>query len=264
MRVLITGGHGFVGSYLTRHLRARDVDVEVSDPTVKNTSIDMSRHYQYFRCPQLAGYQAVIHLAAHSSVAACEADPQGAVNNNLLDMIHLARKMKDDQIFIFASSGSVLDRNTSKLYDATKRAGEQILPYVYPRAHILRFGTVCGVSPVMRHDLILNGMVRDAVKTGTITVRNPHAWRPVLFLPDLCAAVDRILKGEAPPGVYDMASFQSRIGGWADMVAQITKAQIVDEGPTPHYDFRMNIPPHGMTTPEEVIGDLVQYWKKRA
>src|ERR1700676_658785 len=118
-RVLITGGAGFVGSYLTRHLRASDFDVEVSDPTVKNTSIDHSRHYQYFRVPNLNIYSAVIHLAAHSSVAACEADPQGAVNNNLLDMIHLARKM-DDQIFIFASSGSVLDGNTTKLYDATK------------------------------------------------------------------------------------------------------------------------------------------------
>lgn len=263
MRILITGGHGYVGSYLTKHLRARDFDVEVSDPTVKNTSIDMSRHYQYFRCPQLNGYQAVMHLAAHSSVAACDADPQGAVNNNLLDMIHLARKM-DDQIFIFASSGSVLDGNTSKLYDATKRAGEQILPYVYPRAHILRFGTVCGVSPVMREDLILNGMVRDAVRTGVITVRNSHAWRPVLFLPDLCAAVDRILAGQMPSGVHDLASFQARIGGWADMVSQVTGARIEDAGLTEHYEFRMTIPPKGLTTPEAMIKELMEYWRGRS
>lgn len=259
MRILITGGHGYVGSYLTRHLRSHDFDVEVSDPTVKNSAIDMTRHYQYFRVPNLNGYQAIIHLAAHSSVAACESDPQGAVNNNLTDTIHLARKL-DDQMFIFASSGSVLDQNTTRLYDATKRSAEQLLPYIYPRSHVLRFGTVCGVSPVMREALILNGMTRDAVRKDVITVRNPHAWRPVLFLPDLCAAVERILAGETQPGVHDLASFQARIGGWADMVSQATGVGIVEEGPTPHYDFKM-MTVDNPTPPEKVIGELVKYWR---
>lgn len=258
-RILITGGHGYIGASLTRHLRSQDYDVEVSDPAVKNSAIDMTRHYQYFRVPNLNGYQVIIHLAAHSSVVACEADPQGAVNNNLTDTIHLARKL-DDQVFIFASSGSVLDPNTSKLYDATKRSAEQLLPYIYPPCHILRFGTVCGVSPVMREDLILNAMTRDAVRNDVVSVRNSNAWRPVLFLPDLCAAVDRILAGKTEPGVHDMASFQARIGSWADMVSRATGAKIVEEGPSPHYDFRM-MPMANPTPPETVIGELVKHWR---
>lgn len=260
-RILITGGAGYVGSVLTRHLRGRDFDVEVSDPLVKPSTQDMTRHYQYFRIPQMNTYDAVIHLAAHSTVAACEADPAGAIDNNILQTIRLARQMSF-QTLIFASSGSVLDCNTVKLYDTTKRTIEQALPYIYPKAHILRFGTVCGVSPAMRGELLLNGMVRDAVRTGAITVRNPHAGRPVLFFPDLCAAVDRILSGDCPPGLYNTASFQTSIGGWADMVAGVTGASIVEEGPCPHYSFKM-VPPLTGTEPEKVIKELMEYWRKR-
>lgn len=263
-RVLITGGHGYIGSLLTRHLRAQDIDVEVSDPTVKNFGTrDMTRHYQHFRCPQLNTYSHIIHLAAHSSVAACEADPSGAIDNNILNTIRLGRQLSE-QTLIFASSGSVLDANTTRLYDTTKSTAEQVLPYVHRDTHILRFGTVCGVSPVMREDLILNGMVRDAVRTKVVTVRNPHAWRPVLFFPDLCAAVDDIIAGHADPGVRDLASYQARIGGWADMVAKITGAEIVDDGLTPHYDFKMAVVPKSLTSPEKVINELVGYWRARS
>lgn len=262
-RILITGGAGYIGSVLTRHLRAADHDVDVSDPTVKNTRQDMSRHYQHFRGPALNGYDAIIHLAAHSSVAACEADPEGAIANNLVDLLSMARKLRGPKL-IFASTGSILDPAAAQLYDTTKRAAEKALPYIYANTYSFRFGTVCGVSPVMRDDLILNGMTRDAVRTGTVRVRNPGAYRPVLFLTDLCAAMDRVIAEKMPAGVYNLASFQAKVGGWADMVAQATGAKIVDEGPTPHYDFKMMVPPTGATPPDVAIRELVEYWRARS
>ncbi len=233
----------------------------VIDPLAGGPIRYPARRYQDFLAKWVNDFDTIIHLAALSSVAACYAHPVGALTNNLTDLVAFTRTLKH-QALIFASTGSLHDRNTRTLYDLTKQAAELVLPKVHPNTHILRLGTVCGVSPVMREDLILNGMTRDAVRTGTITVRNPGAWRPVLFFPDLCAAVDRILAGENP-GIHELASFQCRIGGWAEMVARSTGANIVDAEMTPHYDFRMPVL-DSVTTPERVIEGLVGYWREKS
>lgn len=257
-RILITGAMGYIGSVLTPHLRALGHDVSVIDPRAEPPT-----RYQDLIYGTGVHPDTIIHLAAHSSVGACVADPFGAACNNLTDLLPWSRTLTTEK-FIFASSGSVFDTNTTGLYDATKRAAEQIIPYIYPNTYLLRFGTVCGVSPVMREDLILNGMVRDAVQRGVITVRNPGAWRPVLFFPDLCHAMERLVDSDARPGVYNLASFQARIGGWADMVAGYTGASIEDAGMSDHYDFKMPILPRSLVSVEDVIRGLAGYWREQS
>lgn len=259
-RILITGGAGYIGSVLAAHLIRQEHSVVLCDPMAAD--VTAFRYQDIARNGGLDVFDTIIHLAAHSSVGACEDDPCGAIDNNLVDVIDFARKLSG-QTFIFASTGSIRDPNTTMLYDTTKRAAEQTLPHIYPATHILRFGTVCGVSPVMREDLILNGMVRDAVRTGVITVRNPGAWRPVLFFADLCQAIDLLVTGGSESGVYDLASFQTKIGGWADMVAKETGARIVDEGLTPHYSFRMPVLPKSFVTPEAAIRELMEFWRAK-
>jgi len=48
----------------------------------------------------------------------------------------------------------------------------------------LRQGTVCGHSPRMRFDLIVNIMFKHALAMGEITVNNPSIWRPILSIKD--------------------------------------------------------------------------------
>ena len=254
-RVLLTGGAGYIGCHLAVYLRALGHDIGIVDPNAGNPL-----RYQDTLYGNRPAVDAIIHLAAHSSVSACEKDPYGAVFNNLADIIPWVRSLTTEKL-IFASSGSVFDPNTSNLYDITRRAAEAILPILHPNTYVVRFGTVCGVSQAMRKDLLLNGMARDAVRTGVITVRNPGAWRPVLFFPDLCHAMERLIAGDARPGVYNLASFQARIGGWADMVANETGARIKEGEATPHYDFKMPILPRSLTTPQAVIGELMEYWR---
>lgn len=258
-KILITGGSGYIGSVLHRHLIEAEHAVAIVDPDVGDTL--SVRRYQEVEDWQLQRFDAVIHLAAHSSVAACDADPEGAFANNVAGVVDLISKLRHGQTFIFASTGSLHDINASRVYDRTKRQAETMILCNYPTAHILRLGTVCGVSPAMREDLILNGMTRDAVRKGVIRVTNPHAWRPVLFFPDLLAAVDGVLSGGALVGIHGLASFQARIGSWADMVAKVTGAEIDDVGLSPHYDFRMPLP-SSVTTPEAVIGELAEYWRR--
>lgn len=255
-KILITGGAGYIGSVLAEHLRCAGHYVNTLDNA---RSATYETTYQKFS--PVAHDDTIIHLAAHSSVAACEANPAGALGNNLIDLMEFVRRLRPEQTFIFASTGSLYDSNAHRLYDGTKRAAEMAIPLLHPKSYILRFGTVCGVSPTMREDLILNGMVRDAVRKGVITVYNPGAWRPVLFFADLCYTIERLLGGYAEYGTHGIASFQTKIGGWADMVAHQTAATIVDAGIAPHYNFRMDVLPRSLTTPEAVIEELVEYWR---
>jgi UDP-glucose 4-epimerase len=256
-RILLTGGSGYIGSALHAHLMRAEHEVAIVDRR-HGDNLSTSR-YQDIHPWQLDRFDVVIHLAAHSSVAACEADPDGAWANNAHDLAMFIAKLTT-QTFIFASTGSLYSRNGPRMvYDQTKEAAEASVA-VYPNAHILRLATVCGVSPIMREDLILNGMVRDAVKTGVVTVRNSGAWRPVLFLPDLCWFVDRILAGEETPGCHDLASFNARIGSWADIVATATGAVIKEATDTPTYDFRMPILDGAPGQLDRVLAGLKGYW----
>jgi nucleoside-diphosphate-sugar epimerase len=250
----ITGGLGYVGSALAERLHC-----PASRPLIIVDDSGCSPlRYQHMKTIYNVSF---IHLAAHSSVAACQADPWGAVRNNLSDVIEFVRGMEDDAPFIYASTGSVHDQHHRSLYDETRRALDAIITLLHPNAWGLRFATVCGVSPVMRDDTILNGMTKSAVREGVIRVRNQHKWRPVLSLDDLCWFVDRCLSGDVPPGIHDVATFNCRIGGYADLVRQQTGAEIIEERDTPTYDFSQ--PTLGRTNDiRPVIEELVAYWKQ--
>jgi nucleoside-diphosphate-sugar epimerase len=257
--ILITGCYGYVGNYLLKRLPKGVMGVDNRQfPAI-------GRYQDWIFFPGEVRH--VIHLAAHSSVAACAADPLGAIDNNLTDAIAFARKMLAGQTLIFASTGSIYSRGSERaVYDLTKELAEMALVSVCSTAgvnlHILRLATVAGVSPTMREDLILNGMTRDAVRTGVVTVRNPGAWRPVLFLSDLAWFVDRILSGEVSPGLHDLASYQARIGSWADIVATATGAKIIEAPDTPTYNFRMPILEGAPGRPDDVIEQLVRHWRE--
>jgi nucleoside-diphosphate-sugar epimerase len=112
----------------------------------------------------------------------------------------LSRIARDCRVqkFIFASSCSVygasdsfLDEssplNPLSLYARTKQDSERMLltsqaPDFAPT--ILRLGTLFGLSPRMRFDLVVNMFVAQAVSSGRITVWNGDQWRPFLHVYD--------------------------------------------------------------------------------
>ncbi len=61
---------------------------------------------------------------------------------------------------------------------------------------ILRLGTLFGLSPRMRFDLVVNLFVARAASFGKITVLNGEQWRPFLHVQDAARAVVACLKAE--------------------------------------------------------------------
>ena len=61
---------------------------------------------------------------------------------------------------------------------------------------ILRLGTLFGLSPRMRFDLVVNLFVARAASSGKITVLNGEQWRPFLHVQDAARAVVACLEAE--------------------------------------------------------------------
>lgn len=251
--VLILGGQGYVGGALAAHLLAAGFDVRSVDAGIRGApgpAPDDRRRYQDLSADELGRYGTVVLLAGHSGVSACATDPAGSFANNVTGFVELVHKLRG-QRFVYASSVSVHAGATGvtgsddplpapvALYDLHKQTIERYARLVRPDSYGLRFGSVAGPAPNVRPELLLNSLVRSAVRHGRVEVANPRAHRPVLGIGDLCRAVEAILTRPVPPGCYDLASANVRIGELAARVAERFGASLIEiESPTP-YDLRV-------------------------
>ena len=92
---------------------------------------------------------------------------------------------------------------------------------------ILRKGTICGYSPRMRLDLVVNTMFKTALQDGRITVNNPSIWRPILAIQDAASVYVRSV--EAAPhvsGTFNVASENTTLGALADQVAATLRREL--------------------------------------
>lgn len=255
-KVLIIGGCGYVGSELWRFLAERAIQVETVDLELFGNNTDpenIRADYDELSQGFLAGYAAVILLAAHSSVPMAKADPNGALENNLLKFHRLLDKLRG-QRFIYASSSSIYSGSgrsavdeewqnfrAINVYDLTKFAGDALASFSDTTFFGLRFGTVCGASPNLRTELMINSMVLSALEQGQIVVQNPLVHRPILGIRDLCRAVEALLRHPDPPrGVYNLASFNTTVSEVARAVQEATGAAIVRNPDCPTYDFSIS------------------------
>lgn len=233
MRVVVTGHHGYLGSVLAPVLRAGGHDVVGLD-TFYYRGCDFGDDPEFepllavdvrdVRPADLAGFDAVVHLAALSN------DPLGDLNTrwtysiNRDGTIALARAAKEAGVrrFVFASSCSMYGAAEGDAplaeeaplrpltaYAESKVAAERSLqelagPGFAPVA--MRNATVYGVSPRLRLDVVLNNLVAWAHTTGAIRLQSDgSSWRPLVHVQDIARAVLAML--EAPEDVIRGEAF---------------------------------------------------------
>lgn len=243
MRLLIAGGAGYVGSRLVPALKERGYAVEVVDllwfgnhlppdvPVHQRDLFDLTEQ-------DLRGFDQVIFLGGLSNDPMAEFSPaQNFVANGALPayLAFVARNAGVKRL-IYASSCSVYGYTDDQLYTEddpvtcgypygiSKLQGERAALQLQSDSFsviALRQGTVCGWSPRMRFDLIVNTMVKSALTTGTITVNNPSIWRPLLDIRDDVSAFLRAVQASgALSGVFNVASGNFTVGQVADMVKE--------------------------------------------
>jgi nucleoside-diphosphate-sugar epimerase len=255
MNILLAGGAGYIGSALAPELVERKYNVTVVDlfwfgdhlpeniARIKKNVLDLKE-------ADLHGYDQVIFLSGLSNDPMAEFSPSANFIYNASAPAYLGYISKRAGVkrFIYASSCSVYGYTVDELYDEksptisnypygiSKLQGEQAVIQMQGTDFSvisLRQGTVCGFSPRMRLDLVVNTMFKTAMLDKTISVNNPVIWRPILSIKDAIAAYVRAV--EAPDGIsgiFNVASGNYTVGEIADQVKAVIEEAL---------DFKLNL-----------------------
>lgn len=253
MDVLLLGGNGYIGSAFCSQTLHK---VKSVDLCLFNKDLLYSEKVNYNTYP-IEDYKVIVLLAGHSSVPMCESSPNLSWQNNVTNFRDLCERLRKDQKLIYASSASVYGKtsglsnentninfNVLNHYDLQKITIDLIAnKYIAEGKTIigLRFGTVNGASPNTRSDLMINSMVKSAMVTGQIHVKNLHIRRAILGINDLCKALEMLIHTTVKPGQYNLASFNSTVDTIAKTVKKYIDAELIigkDDKIT--YDFELS------------------------
>jgi nucleoside-diphosphate-sugar epimerase len=214
--ILVTGGAGYVGSVLVRGMLNRNYKVRVLDKLIftKKPLKDIKDKIELIKGdirevgPEIMNdVEAVIHLAGFATEPTSQYNPRytDLVNHIATERIAKMAKEKGIERFIFASSCSVYFTYDTPLnplplketdsvnpispYSISKIAAEQALLELSDkkfRPIIFRKGTIYGLSPRMRYDLVLNSFIKDAFSRRRLTVNcGGQIWRPLIDIQDV-------------------------------------------------------------------------------
>ena len=232
MKVLVTGGAGYVGSVLVPQLLERDYQVRVLDNLTYGglglVPHCLDPHFEFIKgdirdpaAVRTAAWDAdvIIHLAAIVGYPACKKDPQLAEEVNLGGTVVLDQARSRSQMVLFASTGSNYGAvaeglcteetplNPLTLYGVTKTEAEKRL-LESGNVIVYRFATAFGLSPRLRLDLMINDFVYQAVVNRQIIVYEKHFRRTFIHVRDMARsllfAIDHA--GQMRDGVFNVGS----------------------------------------------------------
>ncbi|MGE2735317.1 NAD-dependent epimerase/dehydratase family protein [Mycolicibacterium vaccae] len=232
MRVLVTGHQGYLGTVMVPQLSAAGHDVAGLDigyfadsvlgpppadpPSITVDLRDVTKEH-------LAGFDAVVHLAALSNDPLGALSPQITYDINHHASVRLAKAAKAAgvQQFLYASTCSVYGASGEDLVSETAPL-QPLTPYAESKVRVeadvatladehfspvfLRNATAFGFSPRLRADIVLNNLVGHAVLTGEVKVLSDGTpWRPLVHAQDIAAAFVAVL--DAPPEAVHCRAF---------------------------------------------------------
>ena len=250
MKIIITGGCGYVGTELTKFLLSKGHKIKVIDTQwfgnyhKKNKNlIVVKKDVRKLEAKDLVGYKKVIHLA-NIALESSEVAPNLSWEINVLALRDLAEKSVKAGVkqFIYASSGSVYGISKKKkvtestplkpisVYNKTKMIAERvILSYKNKmQIHCIRPATVSGYSDKMRLDLTVNTLTLQALKNKQITVFGGKQVRPNVNIKDLISVFNFFLvRPKIKSGCFNAGFENMSVMNIAKKVKKIIPSKII-------------------------------------
>lgn len=275
-RVLVVGGAGYLGGVLCKQLLDRGYTVRILDNLMYgDAGIASIRNQPNFELihgdirdirvvvKAIKDVDAVIHLAAIVGDPASALDPEETIEINYLSSIILAEVCKQSQInrFIFAStcsvygaseSGKLLTENSKlnpvSLYAEMKLKSEQGILRLEDdnfSPTVFRMGTLFGISPRMRFDLVVNVLTIKAIMEKKFTIFGGKQWRAFCHVKDAAKAyincletpIDSI-KGE----IFNIAPVNATIHNIGKLINEMMPEteMILDNTQVDQRDYRVS------------------------
>jgi nucleoside-diphosphate-sugar epimerase len=219
MRVLVTGNLGYLGMVVTTALLEAGHEIVGFDTDYyrdgyfgERAQLTAGRFSQICKdvreveAADLAGVEAVVHLAALSNDPTGELDPVLTAAINHRATVRLAQLARSSGVsrFLFSSSCSIYGQGTGTAlteeagfnpqtaYARSKVAAEADVAALATGGFspvFLRNGTAYGLSRKLRLDLVVNNLTAWAFTTGLVKLLSDgRAWRPIVHVEDIAQA----------------------------------------------------------------------------
>lgn len=207
-KVMVVGGAGYVGGWLTDEAIRAGHEVRVLDNLTYEDSYLKDVDFAFgdilnFKTVEkhLKWADSVVWLSALVGDPACAINPKLTRQTNVDAVRHLAESFGGRIIFpstcsVYGAQDGLLDETSPtgplSLYAESKLEAEDILNKSEATTLIFRLGTLFGMSDPfarLRVDLVLNVLTIRAILEGTMSVFGGAQYRPLLHVRDVATAV---------------------------------------------------------------------------
>lgn len=235
MNILVVGGAGYVGGYVTDLLiNNEEHHIKVFDNLLYETNFSKNVDFifgdvrdQKNLKPHLDWADIVIWMAALVGDGACNINPKITKEINYDSVKFLSDNFKGRIIFfstcsVYGAQDGLLNENSStnplSVYASTKLEAESVLKN--SNAAIFRLGTLFGVGDLhsrIRMDLVVNILTAKAFIDKKLTVFGGEQYRPLLHVKDAARAIVASIHNDKV-GIFNLHSENIKILDLADKV----------------------------------------------